>query len=81
MEEQFQVDAAVGHYKEPTIFESNALYFSVLIGMLVIGGISFGLLRSRKDRSNYFFVFIGGIDGCGNRIADVDLHHQKKCRL
>jgi membrane protease YdiL (CAAX protease family) len=43
MEEQFQSDDIVRRHKEPTILESNFLYLSVLLGMLVIGGIISGI--------------------------------------
>jgi len=41
MEDQFSGDVPVSQHREPTIFESNVLYFSVLIGMIIFGEITF----------------------------------------
>jgi len=43
MDEETLFDVPVSRYREPTIFESNLLYFSVLIGMLIFSGLIFSL--------------------------------------
>lgn len=48
MEDQFSVEVPVSQYREPTIFESNALYFTVVIGMLVFSGIIFSIFDPEK---------------------------------
>jgi len=56
MEEHYSVDVPVSQHREPTIFESNALYFSVLIGMIVFGGIFSGIFDPEKIGT---FTFLG----------------------
>jgi membrane protease YdiL (CAAX protease family) len=58
MEEQFQVDVSVSRYGEPTIFESNALYLSVLIGMLVFGGIFSGMFDPERIEALTFLPLL-----------------------
>jgi len=48
MEKQFQADAPINYYREPTVFDSNFLYFSVLIGMLIFGGVLFAVFNPER---------------------------------
>lgn len=58
MKEYFSADISVSRGREPTIFESNVLYFFVLIGMLVFGGIFSAIIDPERIEAMTFLLIL-----------------------